>query len=95
MLTGELKLMKDKINVSKSQLEANKRLNEELVEKIKILDFYLVNSEKTLKCCLSRKQEFLVQECLERFQMKKYQRLLSSKNKSVASCKKNKLNLNW
>ncbi|GIY14367.1 coiled-coil domain-containing protein 39 [Caerostris darwini] len=91
MLTGELKLMKDKINVSKSQLEANKRLNEEVVEKIKILDFYLVNSEKTLKCCISRKQEFLVQECLERFQMKKYQRLLSNKNKSVASLQKNKL----
>ncbi|GBM77330.1 Coiled-coil domain-containing protein 39 [Araneus ventricosus] len=91
MLTEELKLMKDKISVSKGQLEANKKLNSDLNEKLKFLSFYVANSEKSLKCCISRKQELLVQECLERFQMKKFQKLLNNKNKSVASLQKNKL----
>ncbi|GFS46468.1 coiled-coil domain-containing protein 39 [Trichonephila inaurata madagascariensis] len=91
MLTEELKLMRDKIAVSKNHLEANKKLNAELSEKIKFLDFYIANSNKTVKCCISRKQELLVQECLERFQMKKFQKLLNKKNKSVASIQKSKL----
>ncbi|PRD31888.1 UNVERIFIED_CONTAM: ccdc39 [Trichonephila clavipes] len=91
MLTEELKLMRDKIAVSKNHLEANKKLNTELSEKIKFLDFYIANSNKTVKCCISRKQELLVQECLERFQMKKFQKLLNKKNKSVASIQKSKL----
>ncbi|XP_055925607.1 coiled-coil domain-containing protein 39-like [Argiope bruennichi] len=91
MLTEELKLMKEKISVSKGQLEANKKLNSDLNEKLKFLSFYVANSEKSLKCCISRKQELLVQECLERFQMKKFQKLLNNKNKSVASLQKSKL----
>ncbi|GFT42056.1 coiled-coil domain-containing protein 39 [Nephila pilipes] len=93
MLTEELKLMMDKITVAKNYFEANKKFNVELTEKIKFLDFYIMNSQKTLKCCVSRKQESLVQECLERFQMKKFQKLLNKKNRSVASLKKSKLEL--
>ncbi|KAG8183190.1 hypothetical protein JTE90_016978 [Oedothorax gibbosus] len=93
MLTEELKLMMEKINVSIKQLEANKKLNTELNEKIKFLSFYISNSQKSLKHCITRKQDLLVEECLEKFQMKKFQKLLNNKNKSVASLQKNKVEL--
>ncbi|KFM77069.1 Coiled-coil domain-containing protein 39, partial [Stegodyphus mimosarum] len=90
MLTEELKIMMDKINVAIKDLEANKRENSKLTEKIKYFDFYISNSQKTLKCCISRKEELLVQECLIKFQMKRYQKLLNDRNKSVISLKKSK-----
>ncbi|XP_015917276.2 coiled-coil domain-containing protein 39 isoform X1 [Parasteatoda tepidariorum] len=90
-LTEELKIMAEKMTLSSKALDSNKKTNTELKEKIKYFEFYISNSQKSLKCCISRKQEILVQECLEKFQMKRFQKLLNGKNRSVASLQKNKL----
>ncbi|XP_054706534.1 coiled-coil domain-containing protein 39-like [Uloborus diversus] len=91
MLTEELKVMMERITLSTKELENNRKLNSELVETIKSLEFYVFNSQKTLKCCISRKQELLVQECLLRFQVKRYQKILNNRNKSVFSLQKDKV----